>query len=66
MGTISKIIKYHMESFWKKHQRLAELTHPGWGDTANYFRETDMKYGTSELHLAAVSKPQADSTTATP
>jgi len=33
MGTISKMVQHHMESFWQKQMRLDELTQPGWGDT---------------------------------
>jgi len=46
--------------------RLDELTYPGWGNTANYFRERDMMYGTAELKVPAVVKPQIDTTAATP
>jgi len=46
--------------------RLDELTQLGWGDAANYFRERDMRYGTAELKVPPVGKPQIDSTTATP
>jgi hypothetical protein len=47
MGTISKMVQHHKESFRQKQLRLDELTQPGWGDTADYFRERDMKYGTT-------------------
>jgi hypothetical protein len=66
MGTISKTVQQHMESFRQKQQRLDNLTELGWGDAADYFRERDMKYGTTELKVLAVGKPQADSTAATP
>jgi hypothetical protein len=66
MGTINKTVQHHMESFQQKQMRLDELTQPGWGDAANYFRERDMRYGTAELMVPAVVKPQTDSTTATP
>ena len=36
------------------------------GDAVDYFRERDMKYGTTELKIPAVGKPQEDSTPATP
>jgi len=55
-----------MESFQHKPMRLDELTQPGWGDAANYCRERDMRYGTAELMVPAVVKPQIDSTAATP
>jgi len=66
MGTITKTVQHRMESFRQKQMRLDELTQPGWGDAANYFRERDMRYGTAELMVPAVVKPQLDSTTATP
>jgi len=46
--------------------RLDELTQPGWGDAANYFRERYMKYGTAELKVSAVVMPQIDTTATTP
>ena len=66
MGTITKTVQHRMESFQQKQMRLDELTQPGWGDAANYFRERDMTYGTAELKVPAVVKPQIDTTTATP
>jgi len=55
-----------MESFRQKRIRLHELTFPGWGDAANYFREWDMRYGNAELKVPVGVKPKRDSTTATP
>jgi hypothetical protein len=46
--------------------RLDELTQPGWGDAANHFHESDMRYGTAELKVPAVVKPQIDMTAVTP
>jgi hypothetical protein len=66
MGTISKTVQHHMESFRQKQMRLDELTQPGWGDAVNYFRERDMKYGTTELKVPVVVTPQIDTTAATP
>jgi hypothetical protein len=54
MGTIFKLVQHCMESFRHKHMRLDELTKPGWGDTANYFCERDMKDGTAELKVLVV------------
>jgi hypothetical protein len=65
-GTISKMVQHHMESFWQKHLRIDELTQPGWGYAADYFVQSDMKYGRTDLKVPAVGKPQADSTAATP
>jgi len=42
------------------------LRQPGWWDADNYFRQRDMKYGTAELKVLAVVKPQIDMTAATP
>ena len=66
MGTITRIVQHRKESFRQKQMRLDELTQPGWGDAANYFCERDMRYGTAELKVPAVFKPQLDTTTATP
>jgi len=66
MGTITKTVQHCMQSFWQKQMRLHELTQPGWGDAANYFGERDMKYGTAELMVPAVDKPQIDTTAANP
>jgi len=66
MGTISKTVKHRMETFRQKQLRLDELMQPGWGDVADYFREREMKYGTADLKIPAVGKPQEDSTAATP
>jgi len=66
MGTISKTVQYRLESFRQKQMKLDELTQPGWGDAANYFRERDMNYGTTKLKVPAVVKPQIDTTAATP
>jgi hypothetical protein len=55
-----------MESFQHKQMRFDEFTQTGWGDAANYIRERDMKYGTAELKVPAVVKPQNDRTAATP
>ena len=66
MGTIIKTEQHFMESLRQKQMRLDELTQPGWGDAANYFRERDMRYGTAELKVPAVVQPQIDTTIATP
>jgi len=41
MGTISKTVLYRMEHFRQKQMKLDELTQPGWGDAAEYIRESD-------------------------
>ena len=55
-----------MESCRQTQMRLDELTQWGWGTAAKNFRERDMRYGTAELMVQAVVKPQIDLTTATP
>jgi len=47
-----------MERFWQKQMKLDKLTQQGWGDAANYFRERDTKYGTTELNVPAVVQLQ--------
>ena len=65
MCTISKTVQHRMESFGQKQIWLDELTEPGWGDAADYIHERDMKYGTTELKVLAVVKPQTDIAAAT-
>jgi len=45
MGTISTMVQYHMARFLRKQMKLDKSTQPGWGDAADYIRETDKKYG---------------------
>jgi len=66
MGTMSKTVQHSMESFRQKQMRLDKLTQQGWGDTADYFRKSDMKYGIAELMIPAIVKPQTDTTIAIP
>jgi len=66
MSTITKTVQHRMESFRQKQMRLDELTQPGWGDAAIYSRERNMRYGTAELKVLAVVKPQIETTAATP
>jgi len=42
MCTISKTVQHRMESIRQKQTSLDELSQPGWGDAADYFRERDM------------------------
>jgi len=60
MGTITKTVQQRMESFRQKQMKLDKLTQPGWEDAADYFRERDKKYGTSELRVPAVVQPQTN------
>jgi hypothetical protein len=38
--------------------KLDELTQPGWEVAADYFREREKKYATTELRLPALVQPQ--------
>jgi len=60
MGTISKTVQQGMERFRQKQMKLDELTQPGWEDAADYFRERDEKYCTSELRVPAVVQRRAN------
>jgi hypothetical protein len=64
MGAICKMVQHRMESFRQNQMSLDELTQPGWGDAASYFRERDMKNGTAELKIPAVVTPRIDTTAA--
>jgi hypothetical protein len=66
MGTMCRTVQYRIQSLRQKPMNLDELMQPGWGDAANYFIETDMKYGTAKLMVLAVLKYQIDTTAATP
>jgi len=66
MGTISKTVQQRMESFWQKQMKLDELTQPGWEDVADYFREGDKKYGTTEFRVPVVIHPQIDDDASAP
>jgi hypothetical protein len=49
-----------MERFREKQIKLDKLTQPGWGDVAEYIREQDKRYGTTELKVPAVVKLHTD------
>jgi len=66
MGTISKTVQQRMESFRQKQIKLDELTRPGWGHAADYFRERDERYGTAELRVPVVIQPQTDDDASAP
>jgi hypothetical protein len=65
IGSMSKMVQHSMESLRQKQLRLDELTQPGWGDGADYFRERDMMYLTTEVNIRGDGKPQQDLTEAT-
>jgi hypothetical protein len=58
IGTITKTVQQRMQRFRQKQMKLDESTQPGWEDAADYFREQDKKYGTTELRVLAVVEPQ--------
>ena len=60
IGTITKTVQQRMETYWQKQMKLDELTQLEWENAADYFRERDQKYGTSELRALAVVQPQTD------
>jgi len=62
MGTISKMVWHPMERFRQKQMRLDELTQLDWRVVAEYFCKRDIKYGTTELTVQAVVRPQTDPT----
>jgi len=60
MDTITKPVQQRIDRFWQKQITLNELTQPEWEDAADYFREQDKKYGTSELRDPAVVQLQTN------
>jgi len=66
MGTITKTVQQCMERYRQKQMKLDEFTQPGWEDAADYFRERDKKYGTTELRVPAVVQPQTMDDAPTP
>jgi len=54
MGTINKTVQQPMERFLQKQMKCDELTKLGYEAAADYFRELDTKYSTSELRVLAV------------
>jgi len=60
MGTFCIRVQHRMERFRQKRTKLDEVMQPGWGDTADYFGERVMKYGSSELQVPAVVQSQRD------
>jgi len=47
-----------MERFLQKQMKLDKLMQPGWGDAADYFCESDKKYGMTKWKIPAVVQPQ--------
>jgi hypothetical protein len=54
IGTITNIVPQRMEGFRQNQMKLHEWTQPGGEHPADYFRERDKMYGTSELTVLAV------------
>ena len=67
-GTISKTIQHHMECFRQEPMKLDKWMQPGWGDPADYFHESNMKCGITELNVPAVIQPHMvdDAASSTP
>jgi hypothetical protein len=64
MGTVSKMVRHHMESFQQMQMRLNDLTQSAWRDAANYICKNNMNDGTAALNVPAVVKPQIHMTAA--
>ena len=64
MRTISQTAQHHMEGFRQKQIKLDKLTQTGRGDAADYLRERETKYGTTEFKDAGVVQPQMTDTAA--
>jgi hypothetical protein len=60
MGTITRTVQLRMERFRRKQMKLDKLTRPGWEDAADYFRERDKKYSTTELRVPAIVQLQTN------
>jgi hypothetical protein len=66
LGTISKTVQQCMECFRLKQMKLDELTLPGWGVAADYFRTRDKKYGTADFRVPVIVQPQTDDDASAP
>jgi hypothetical protein len=60
MGRITQTVQQHMERLRQKQIKLDELTQAVWEDEADYIRERDKEYGTSELTVPATIQTQMD------
>jgi len=58
MGTISETVLHQMKGFRPKQMKHDKLIQPGWGDTTDYFRKSDKKYGMTELKVSPGIQPQ--------
>jgi len=66
MGTITNTVQQRIERFRQKQMKLHKLTQLGWENAADYLREKDKKYGSSELMVPAVVQPQTDDDASAP
>jgi len=66
MGTISNTVRQHLARFQQTQMKLQPLTQPRWGDTAWYLGERRNNYGTCELIILEVVKPETNKDAATP
>jgi hypothetical protein len=66
MGTITKTVQQHMERFRQREMKFDEMTQPGWEDVADYFREQDKKYGTTEFMVPAIVQLHTNDDTPAP
>jgi hypothetical protein len=66
LGTISKPLPQHMGKSHQKQIKLDECTQPGWGDTAHYFCERDIKFWTTESKVPIVVNSIMDKVEAAP
>ena len=66
MGATSKTFQHRMEILRQKPIKFDELTEPGWGDSADYLRERDTKYGSTELRIPVVVILETDHDVAAP
>jgi hypothetical protein len=55
-----------MERFRQKRMMRDEGTQLGWGDTANYFQESDEMYDTSNVSVPSVVRHHTDDDAAAP
>jgi hypothetical protein len=60
MGKITNTVQQRMEGCRQMQMKLDELTQPTWEDVADYIREPDMKYSTSEFRVPSVVQAQTN------
>ena len=60
MGTITKTVQHHMGRYRQKQMKLDELTQLGSKDAADYFSQSNQKYGTTTSQVTVVVQLQTD------